>query len=238
MFSKDFRWRFPNSIQSQYRRYWHAMHPVTFKPKLIYRLGFSDEEWDALRLLRDRRKEVIDEGRWFKYKADFRNMEELPDYMSKRPILTFQLKNNYPEVIVKQKELPESMQKYLQEWILTAYQYQEDSHVLQRKVRNLIGLEYSHMASDSWGRERSVEKALVNTPGVLYRIWPELLPFFDQWVREELRNKKAKSPLPRSWDADDLKDFHDGEAMERINYALSVMSLLPDKHDDKYPGLG
>ena len=164
-------------------------------------------------------------------------MLDRPEYIPPEPDLTFKVKSGWPEISIKEKQLPEPQRTQMRDWIITAYQYENDSNILGSKLRELLRMEFQHTDVDGLGYNRRVERAAVNTPGTLYRVWPELLPFLDSEDRDILRNKKVKSPLPKDWDEEKLAAFHYSPAMERITYALTVMSLIPREYDKKYPGL-
>lgn len=230
-FNKDYRTRVVRQIKERYRCYWHSMHPRTFTSRELYKVGFAKEEWEALLLLRSNRKEVIQSGGQWTYNLDLSAMLDLPDYVPGKPTLTFDNKKGWPTLDIQEQEFPVEIQEKMRDWVLTAYQYENDSNILGEKLAELIKLD--------WDYERDRDVAIVNTPGCLYRIWPELLPFLDSGDRHVLRNKKVKSPLPKAWEEGeaDLAKFHYGPAMERITYALTVMSLIPNEYDKKYPNL-
>lgn len=236
-FSRDFRAKIAGKIQERYKSYWHAMHPRDFSVRDLYKTAFTKKEWNALLLLRDRRKEVVKSGWTWEYTIDLSNMADRPDYIPEYPELTFKVKESWPSIEVKENQLPEDVRMKMRDWIITAYQYQNDSNVLGSKLQELVRMQFSHIGIGNYGRDRTVEKATVNTPGTLHRIWPELLPFLDSEFKDTLRNKKVKSPLPKGWTEETLADFHYGPAMERVTYALTVMSLIPRQHDKKYPSL-
>jgi len=233
-FSRDFRSKFAGKIQERYKSYWHAMHPRNFGVRDLYKVAYTKKEWSALLLLRDRRKDVLKSGWTWEYEIDLSNMGDRPDYIPENPELTFKVKSGWPSIKVKENELPEDIRMRMRDWIIIAYQYENDSNVLGSKLRDLVKMNY--VAHDQYSN-RTVERADVNTPGTLHRIWPELLPFLDSEFKDTLRNKKVKSPLPKGWTEETLADFHYGPAMERITYALTVMSLIPREYDKKYPSL-
>jgi hypothetical protein len=228
-FSKDYRARIVKQITKRYKSFWHSMHPRCFTSRELYKVGFTTDEWAALILLRGRRKEVIDSGWSWTYELDFSQMQDRPEHLPKHPILTFRNKTGWPDITVKEKQFPADKQKMLRDWVIIAYQYESDSNILATKLNDLVRQTWDH------ANDRNV--AQVNTPGTLYRVWPELLPFLESEDRHVLRNKKVKSPLPKGWDESMLMEFHYGPAMERISYALTVMSLIPKEHDEKYPQL-
>lgn len=236
-FTKDFRSHFPTRLQTRFKCYWHAMHPRTFASRELYKAAFSDEEWAALNVLRKRRSDCIDAGHYWRYKLDLSQMLDRPEYVPKEPCLTFQCKKGWPDITVNETDFSVDIQEKMRDWTLVAYQYNNDSDVLGQKLRELLRLEFQHYDTNRDYSQRRVERALVNTPGTLFRIWPELLPFMEAEERDTLRNKKMKSPLPKEWDAGDHAKFLYGPAMERVTYALTVMSLIPEERDKKYPSL-
>ena len=143
-FSKDYRARIVKKVVDRYKCYWHSMHPRVFTSRELYKIGFTKEEWAALKLLRERRKEVIDSGTHWYYSLDFSQMQDRPECLPKHPMLTFSNKNGWPSIEVSERQFPADKAKMLRDWVVTAYQYEADSNVLQSKMHELLRPSFSH----------------------------------------------------------------------------------------------
>lgn len=211
-------WRrnFPRTLQQKMQVYWHAMHPRDFKVWPIYRAGFSNKEWKAFMLLRDSRSDCINAGHRFTYRDsanDVRYTFDMPKRFKGFPSIT----------VVGEQVLPETRQ-HLIEWWKTYKEYDD----LHSKVH-----QYAHALLQLDAEKRSING--INTIRQLYAIWPELLPYFDTRWRDVIRGTKVKAKLPAHWDQTYVDLKMNQERMDEINHALTVIPLIPDKLDDRYP---
>lgn len=236
-FYVDFRQKFPQRMQLRYEAYWHRMHPVTFNPMQLYQLGFTPEEWDALTLIRERRGEIISGSRWWNYQCNLSGLDNRPEYVPKDARLQFEFDNDgrwdLPRIKVEESELPSVLRDRLRDWIFVAYFYKSQSELLRSKLRSLLQQHHEYYDHNN----RSVKKALVNTPGTLVRVWPEIRPFLSDFDKQGLIGRKMKSPLPKDWDEKELAAFHEGEPMAQLTDSLSIMSLIDKDRDEFYPSL-
>lgn len=225
-FSKEYRRRLIGEVTQRFKCYWHAVHPVTFDPIALYRLAFSQEEWDAMALLRERFRDTLTTGyRWY----------YVTNECQQHPIikLEFSTDDEMPEIELNERDLPDQLAKRLRDWAVRAKHYDDMDGLLRDKLRQLVKLEFKYRDNDG----KKIERASVNTPGTMHRVWPEILPFLDNQSRETMQSKCMKSPLPRDWVDEDYVEFHEGEKMEELTLALVAMALLPDTYDRNYPEL-
>lgn len=213
-----YHWRknFPRTLQKKVRIYWHAMHPRDFKVWPIYKAGFNKKEWEALMLLNKNRSDCINGSTRFTYR-DVDNDVRYTFDMPKRY-------TGFPHITVVGEQVKPETRQHLVEWHRTYQQYDE-----------LEGLVYDHatalLQTDS--EKRSING--VNTVRQLYAIWPELLPFFPGPHRDICRETKVRPKLPQHWDQNYVHVWMEKERMDEINHALTVVPLIPDKIDDRYP---
>ncbi len=226
MFKKEYRGRLVSEVRHRFKCYWHAVHPVVFDPNDIYRLAFSTEEWNAMMLLRERFKDTLRVGwRWQYVTNECANHPEIK--------LEFSTNDDMPEIELNERDLPDRLALRLRAWAVRAKHFDDMDSLLRDKLLQLVKLEF--MFKDADGKK--IERAAVNTPGTLHRVWPEILPFLDNQSRDEMRGKRMKSPMPREWKDEDYDEFHAGPEMEELTLALVAMALLSKDYDENYPEL-
>ena len=242
-FTLSFRNSFPKMMQAKFEPYWHLMHPQIIDRKDIYRHGWTDEEWTALKLLEERRSDVIKAAtNWDAWNFEMHFGATYPDYVPNKAVLGYKCAKGKPKILVREIDLPDDMREELRVWIIEAYRYQRLSYQLLRQLNTLLQVEVgASIGTTSFGNKRyknpSQCKGICNTPSTLYAVWPELLPFMDSETRAEMRHRKMRPSLPRVWDEDDLKEFHAVDGMDELTQALTTMSLIPDEKDKRYPDL-
>lgn len=216
--TNNFRRSFPRNMDQKFDIYWHAMHPVDFNIPQLYRAGFNNKEWKALKLLMDRRADCVSGGYNFQVKDKENGWRMTFDLPKKY--------KDYPSISVQANagDLKTEVRDHLTKWCETYMDYQD----LQRKMHSYL---YEIMQVD--GDHRSTIG--LNTERQLYAFWPELLPFLSQDIRHTIRNTKVKPRMPSHWDESWVTGFFERERMEDINYALQVIQLLPQKKDPHYP---
>ncbi len=223
-FSKEYRGRLVGDVCQRFKCYWHVMHPVTFDPNGLYRLAFTKEEWDAIKVLRERYRAALSTGWSWTYMTN-------EDADGPRVGLTFTTDDELPNIELNERDVPEALAKRLRAWALRAKHYDDLDSTLRAKLNKLVKLQFQYQDADN----RRVDKAICNTPGTLHRVWPEILPFLDNQSRDVMRGKKMRSPMPRNFSDTDYKEFHEGPEMEELTEALIAMALLPDTYDHNYP---
>lgn len=237
-FNKAFRSTFPKDVQLRFKSYWHVMHPVTFNPDEIYRIGWTDETWDAFQLLLEKRTEVIKTGYMWSYEWDWSG-QDYPDYVPADASLNWAVKDEWPSIEVAEQELPRPFQKLMREWIYEAYRYRELSDILFNQVKRLVQINYTNIPGAHFGHTggRTIQSSICNTPATLLAIWPELIPFIPSEERDVMRHRHMKSSPPRIWTEEDQIGFHAVRGMDEITHALSAMALIPRDVDEDYPSL-
>ncbi len=242
-FTLQFRTNFPKGLKEKFEVYWHLMHPQTIDRDEIYRYGWTDEEWAALKLLEGRRSDVIKGATdWDHWSFEMHFGVRFPDYVPNRAVLGYKCAEGKPVITVKDVDLPGPLRADYQEWIIEAYRYQRLSFQLLKQLNVLLKVEQGQaIGTTKWGQKRykneSQCKGICNTSSTLYAVWPELLPFMNSEARAAMRGRKMRCSLPNVWDEDDLKRFHAVEGMDELTQALTTMSLIPNEKDKHYPNL-
>ncbi len=233
-FTKKFRTDFPATLQKRFRCYWHVMHPVDFDPDEIYRIGWTDETWDAFQLLLERRSEVIKDGFMWSYDWDWTG-QNIPDYVPEEASLNWQTKDGYPSIELQEKELSPGFQAQMREWIFEAYRYRELGNTLFSQVQRLVRVNYESINHGYHATTK--ETSICNTPATLLAVWPELIPYIPSEERDVMRHRHMRPSPPRIWTEEDQLEFDAVPGMGELNHALQTMSLIPDKIDKDYPSL-
>ena len=242
-FTLSFRNSFPREVQAKFEPYWHLMHPQIIDRADIYRWGWTDEEWTALKLLEERRSDVIKAAtNWDGWKFTMHFGGQYPDYVPNKAILGYKCAKGKPVIKVKETDLPDAMRDELRPWIIEAYRYQRLSYQLLRQLKVLLDVKQEHSGKTNRFGHRLVKnpsqcKGICNTASTLYAVWPELLPFMNSEIRATMRHRKMRPSLPREWDKDNLKEFHAADGMDELTQALTTMSLIPNEKDKYYPDL-
>jgi len=242
-FTLQFRNSFPREMQGKFEVYWHLMHPQTIDRADIYRWGWDDEEWNALKLLERRRSDVIcSASQWQEWTFTMHFGGKYPEYVPNHAKLGYKCAKGKPVINVKETDLPDALRDELRLWIIEAFRYQRLSFQLLRQLNALLAVQREKApGTNRYGRtvwkNDSQCKGICNTTSTLYAVWPELLPFMDSESKATLRHRKMRTSLPRVWDEDDLKEFHAVEGMDELTEALSTMSLIPNEKDKYYPSL-
>jgi len=229
-FSKQYRRKLIDECQHRFKCYWHAIHPVVFNPNDLYRLAFSTEEWDAMSVLRERYKETLRTGYHWDYVI---NEVESPGTEAdlEKVNLRFSTDDHLPQIELNERDIPERLAKRIAAWGREAKRLDYMESLLREKLGELVHLEFQEYDCNN----RKIERAIVNTPGTMHRVWPEILPFLDNQSRNEMTQKSMKSPMPKHWDNADYCEFHEGKEMEELTEALIAMALLPNEYDNNYP---
>lgn len=242
-FTLGFRNSFPKEVQAKFEPYWHLMHPQIIERADIYRHGWTNDEWAALKLLEERRSDVIKEcSNWDSWNFTMHFGGTYPDYVPNKAVLGYKCAQGKPKITVKETDLPDDMREELRLWIVEAYRYQRLSYQLLRQLNFLLKVEQGRsIGTTRYGQKRykneSQCKGICNTASTLYAVWPELLPFMDSETRATMRGRKMRVSLPQRWDKDNLKEFHAVAGMDELTEALTTMSLIPNDKDKYYPDL-
>ena len=217
--NKRFRGYFPRRLREAYRVYWHAMHPRTFSMEELYRAAFTDDEWDALNLLKDNRSDCINGGYRFSYRDKGRGFTMTMGMPVKY--------EGFPTVQTLSSSVDEALSDHIGAWTGTWRRHDKLDTLVSRYARELLQVDYENKAIMG-----------INTARQLYAAWPELLPFFCTEWRDEIRNTKVVAKVPAYWSDETVKALREQDNMEEINHALSVIPLLENKYDDEYPTIG
>ena len=231
-FSDSDRSRITRTAAEKYVSYWHAMHPVTFSPKALYRTAWPDDAWEAVKLLMKKHSDAVTICNHFNYQADFSGYKNKPDWIPSNPTLTFHRKKLMPYMDVMEDHVGPKMAMEMRRWILKAYHFRNQKQFLHSRLTSLVKRRYSYSGNGG----RAVKLAQANTPRILHGIWPEVTPFMSCYLRNEVRGNRNKVyPIPRNWTKEMAEEFRSAEGMEELNNVLLAVGLIDDCTDEKYP---
>lgn len=262
-FTKEFRGELPNKVARHFDKYIEYTNPLTFCPlQDVYRQAFTEDEWDALNLLMDRKvgRECFNRYHCFNlYPKKGNNMH-----------ITFQFpdKRKRPWLDLRMNQLSPEAQQKIHTWLKTAVSYRKLRQEMRRRIVSLLDWGWERAQNYDYNRDcwrgGPTSGQGCNTVGQVNRIWPELLVFFPADMISSVRNASMKSRLPSffKWkgktvtpDQFMLKDrlFHDRDETEpysdeemeferrklkAINHILVQMSLIKDVPNvEDYPDI-
>jgi hypothetical protein len=178
---------FVRSVSAQFMKYAEYKLPVPVDPiSDIYRAAFTEKEWIAFRYLRQSKPRCFkDHGEFNLYWTNNTSGS------SACPHVAFPFPENMvaPNFGVMVQDLPEITQRKLFTWIKSMNKFRSLHDELKGRVDGLLG----NVTIASSLQDMS---AGCNTPGQLYRIWPELQPFFPTEWKSVTRKASMKSRLP------------------------------------------
>jgi len=201
-FSNDFRDSFGNKIARHFDKYSEITNPLTFCPlEDVYKQAFSTKEWDALSLLMERKigRQTLNRSSSFDlylpetYKGQQKHQ---------RDHVTFGFPDgkNRPNIDVEYYKLHPDVQAKLDSWLKKAVSLKRLRHEIWHRCDRLLDWgwdKHRNYGSNGWYGGPEPGQAC-NTPGQVYRVWPELLPFLPAEDRHKVMNASVKSPLPKT----------------------------------------
>ena len=215
-FRKQYRKLFVAGMANKYLTYWHTVHPLTFDPiELIYRRAFTDKEWSALQLLRERRGEVIKSHSFFEFHPS--SVRGIEGGIPETAHISFHLPEDMPSISIADNELPPKHLREILRWTIIAYRHKAEKMRLRSVVNFLMC------------------NSTINTPGQLLHVWPGLVSHLSAEYRSVLRLRKNKSQPPYGWTPKRIAEFQGSDEFERLDHVLTVLSLTDYKKDDNYP---
>lgn len=217
-----------------FRRYRHTMHPNTLNPEDYYWYAWTKEERAALELLKG--KNAI--GYSNKITIEVPLIAEKRDYLPKKTVLRLAFGRSYdswpyPEVTIKDEDITDpTLRSKLLAWTVRDYQL---AH-WQRRMDH-----YALMVVKGYGRQLLPNNEYlilpgVNTPGQLYRAWPEFASMVEKKYTDRMAGQKLKSSMPVGWTDEKLQQFRTLPYMDEINSVLLACSVMDDMEIDRlYP---
>jgi hypothetical protein len=222
-----------NRVSTLFRDYRHTVHPCPFKFEDFYWFAWERDEQAALKLLHKKRPESINSGSYVTINCE--SIEGKRDYLKQGCKGVFRHPDgyngwDYPDVEIKDEEITNlTLRNRLLKWTVRAKQLKD----LQSKCE-MYFRRHLHDSYVSPG-----QPGTLNTPGQLYRVWPELACLIEYKYRDRVANQKLKSSLPELWDDDYVALLQGLDGRKEIDTILLAITVMEDdlKMDGDFPSI-
>jgi hypothetical protein len=166
--SKHFRRTFPWAVTDKFREYVAMIHPFPFDPvEDLYRYAFTDQAWASLRYLREERPEMLNANSHFTFDIGALSFD-VYFYDEELPHIHFDITS-----------IPSEKRPAMVQWFKDRVHFKELEERLDARLRALVG---------------EIDGAC-NTYGQVARVWPALVPFFEDNARDSIIDRKAQSAV-------------------------------------------
>ena len=261
-FSKEFRGGFGNRVARHFDKYCEISNPVTFDPLHdLYKEAFTRKEWAAMNVLLSTKtgRLCLDTSDSFIVYLPTDSSTRTSAHLRKRITFGFPDEVWRPSLDIEYIEINPQARKKLDSWIKKMRGLKELRMELWDRCDKLLdwGWHSRQVYGTSGWRGGPTPGQGCNTPGQVYRIWPELLPFLNIESRGQVRCASAKSRLPdiileygsinqflclEKTTNDDGDEQSDEELIfarrrfDALTHILVQMSLMMEvSHDNTYP---
>lgn len=218
-----------------FNKYRHTMHKNTLNPEEYYWFGWSQDERDAMELLG--KKNALKYCN--KLTIHCPSLAEKREFLNKKPEITLTFGHSYdawpyPEIEIKDTDITDpTLRSKVLAWVvrhkqLTFWQRKFDDY-----ARGICWNGGHFIMSNGEGLAISP----VNTPGQLYRAWPEFASLVERKYTQRMAAQKLKSSMPEGWGATQLAQFRHLPFMDEINQVLLTCAVMEDdlELDRRYP---
>ena len=211
------------------------MHKNTLNPEEYYWFGWSKEERDAMELLA--KKNALKYSN--RLTVHCPSLAEKREFLNKKPEITLTFGNAYdtwpyPEIEIKDTDITDpTLRSKLLAWVVRHKQLEFWQRKFDHYARGLCwGGGHFLMAN---GERLPVTP--VNTPGQLYRAWPEFASLVERKYTQRMAAQKLRSAMPDGWDENTLEQFSRLPHMDEINQVLLTIGVMEDDLDTdrQYP---
>lgn len=222
-FTTCFRQKFPNQLINKYERYMQVVNPFKLDIEVLYWMGWTEEEAKAMKLLKDRH--IIGGGN--KCQIQVYSIGGARDFISAEPVCVIPMAERYngydwPDVVYHDSQIyDQQIRADLLSWCVITSKH----NAIKECIR-----QYAHQVVSAWHG--------INTPGQLFRVWPEIACMMPTQYSQRVMGQKLRSSLPGTWDEDKVKEFREAPYFDEINQAFMAMSLMDlPNNDSKYPSV-
>lgn len=191
--SMDERRFWPMYVVRKFDKYWKIKLPCPVDSmEDVYRMAYTGEEWNAMQLLRrDKVGALSQQSSFSLFWTDDRTGT------SRCPHATFKFPRDepYPNFGVDLDRLPDPVQRKLRHWITNVEYFRSLSQELEARCKGVMGNPTGTGKGWTARRRRDLDPC-VNTPGQLYRLWPDVQPVMDPAWKRTIQLSSVKSRLP------------------------------------------
>lgn len=233
-FTQEFRQTFGNTIGSMFTKYIHTIHPWEFNNHDLYWYAWSEEVGEAMRFLNEQvPKKIVRAGDDFR--IDLVSIAGKRDYIPQSAHITLSTSDTYmgwtyPDAKYVDSDIRDpAVRSKLLSWIVKYYRLNHIAQTAERYVDEVL---------------ENSETGL-NTPGQLYRVWPEIASVMPQRYSRKVMGQKLTSTLPKSWvehwEEDStlpaVENFRSRQYFDEINTHFLAMSIMECEEADNYPAI-
>lgn len=222
--------------RQMFTRYRHTMHKNILKAEDYYWYAWSREEREAMELIVNRCPSALQYCSSMTIKCE--SLSEKRDFLGKHPRVKLHFGNSYdswpyPEVKITDTEITDPvLRSKLLAWVVRDHQL---CHWQNRFDK------YMHCAV--WGGRIKMPDGEfehfpgVNTPGQLYRLWPEFASLVERKYADRIASQKLRSAMPVGWSDEKMERFKSLPLMDEINQCLLTLGVMSEdmKNDNLYP---
>jgi len=251
-FSMDDRRHWTMNVIRKFDKFWKIKLPCPVDPvEDIYRQAYSTAEWEAMHLLRADKPNALSQSSSFSL-----YWTEDTSGTSQCPHATFKFGNNLvlPNFGVELDKLPQHVQGRVRHWITNVQYFRSLSQELEARCKAVMGNPTGTGSAWQTRRRKDLDPCL-NTPGQLFRLWPDVQPVMMSDWKRVLQLASVKSKVPdrigfhvlregrKQWATPEQFLCLDSEATDtdkhrfkQINHILCMVSMADEVKDPKgYP---
>lgn len=235
-FTVEFRNSFSHDIYNRFTDYIHTVHPCPFNKFELYWYAYSEEVGEAMRMIHEAHpRKVIERGD--DYRIHLTTIASKRDFIPAHANIAFSTAErykgwDYPDVAFPDTNIQErNPQLYakLMSWCVKYYRLYAIAKRASEYVDEVL--------------ENS--EAGLNTPGQLYRVWPEIASVMPQRYSNKVMGQKLTSTLPKAWlehwgqhGQPAVEYFRSREYFDEINTHFLAMSVMDCEQATDYPSMG
>jgi hypothetical protein len=210
-FTQQFRQRFPNVMATKFEQYTAMIHPFPIDPDKLYWSCWNEEEKNAMHLLKDRG--IIPKGNSITIKLQ--SLYGRRDFLSDHVTFKMRMTDTYngyrwPDASIKDGQiLDQQLYADLLGWSVMAARHTAMRDALRHYVSTTMSFNGG-----------------VNTPGQLFRVWPEIACMMPSKYSYRVMGQKLRSSLPSHWGDEELEGFRSQAYFDELGTAFMAISLM------------
>ena len=185
---------FPSTVLQVFDKFMQYKLPVPVDPVMdIYRRAFTDKEWWALRYLMQEKRTAVKQDTSFSL---FWTDNELGNGNCPHVSFRFPTGTVLPDFGVKITSLPDEVERKVRVWIISVNHFRMLREELSKRLQGMLGNPTGGGTFNWSSRTKKELDPHCTTPGQVFRVWPELQPFFPTRWQAGVRTASMKSRLP------------------------------------------
>lgn len=223
-FTLEFKRTFPGSLDPMWTKYIHTIHPWEFDNHELYWSGWEKDEEEALKFIVERHpRKVVQRGDDFQIR--FESLQGKRDFLPQSMVLQLSTAEQYKGWSFPDWAFPDTkirdpaLRTKVQSWAVKYYRLRFLRSTMISMVEDILD-----------------EDEGLNTPGQLYRVWPEIASVMPQKYSGKVMRQKLTSALPPAflerWTVD---EFRKQEYFDEVTNHLLAMSVMDLKEAEVYP---